>query len=59
MAEEKKVEPELSNVQQIVQHAMNSEPSKIKSLVNKEIASRVMTHIETKKTEVGSTIFGK
>lgn len=49
---------ELTNVQQIVQHAMNKEPSEIKNLVSKEITSRVMGHIEAKKAEVGSAVFG-
>lgn len=55
MAEEKK---KITNVQQIVQHAMNKEPSKLKTIINKEIASRVMGHIETKRTEVGAELFG-
>ena len=51
-------ENEITNTQQIVQHIINKEPSKMKSIVNKEIASRVMGHIEVKRTEVGEKLFG-
>lgn len=50
---------ELTNVQQIVQHVLNKEPSKLKNVVNKEISTRVMGHIEAKRSDVGSTLFGK
>ena len=59
MAEEENKPTELSNTQQIVQHIMNKEPSKLKTVVNKEIASRVMGHIDAKRTEVGTNLFGK
>ena len=48
----------LNNVQQIVQHIMNKEPSKLTNIVNKEIASRVVNHIDNKRAEVGSNLFG-
>ena len=57
MSDDTKVE--LTNVQQIVQHSMNKEPSMIKNLVSKEIASRVMDRIEARKTDIGSSVFGK
>lgn len=53
MAEEKK----LNNIQQIVQHSINKEPSKVKNLVGKEIASRIMTHIDNKRAQIGKTLF--
>lgn len=52
-------EPKLTVTQQIVQHAVSKEPSKMKSLVHKEISSRVMGHIETKRTKVGTDLFGR
>ena len=52
-------ENNISNVQQIVNYAMNKEPSKMKKLVNKEISARIMKHIQTKRTEIGSNLFGK
>jgi hypothetical protein len=48
-----------NNVQQIVTHINNKEPSQMKNLVNKEISSRVMGMIRTKRKEVGTTIFGR
>ena len=59
MSEEKDVNTEMTNVQQIIQHAINKEPSQMKNLVNKEIASRVMTGIDAKRADVGAKIFGK
>lgn len=50
---------ELTNVQQIVQYAMNKEPSKLKSIATREISARIMDHIQTKRIEVGSKLFGK
>lgn len=50
--------PELTPVQQIVQHAIAKEPSQLKGLVHKEIASRVMSAIQTKRAEVGKKLFG-
>jgi len=50
---------ELTNVQSIVQHAINKEPSKLKNVVTKEISSRIMSHIQSKRSDVGSKLFGK
>jgi len=50
---------EQSIVSQIVTHALNKEPSKLTPLVQKEIASRVMTRIEAKRAEVGKKLFGR
>lgn len=48
-----------SGVQQIMQYVLDKEPSKIKDAVEKEIASRVMNSIETRRRKVGSALFGK
>lgn len=59
MSNENKAETQLSAVQQIVQHAVNKEPSQMSSLVHKEIASRVMQQIDTRRAVVGKKLFGK
>jgi len=48
-----------NNVQQIITHINNKEPSQLKNIVNKEIASRVMGMIQDKRKEVGRDIFGR
>lgn len=48
---------EKSVVAQIVHHAMNKEPAKMTTLVNQEVASRVMAGIESKRKEVGRKLF--
>lgn len=52
-------EPKLTRTQQIIQHVVDKEPSKMKTLVHKEISSRVMGHIEAKRSIVGADLFGK
>ena len=56
MSEENK-EPSIIN--QIVNHAINKEPSKIAPLVHKEISARVMSKIDAKRAEVGKKLFNK
>ena len=51
-------ENEVTSTQQIVKHIINKEPSKMKSVVNKEIAARVMGHIEVKRADIGEKLFG-
>jgi len=46
-------------LQQIVQHAVNKEPSKIGPLVNKEISARVMARIDDKRQDVGKKLFSR
>lgn len=58
MSEEDK-NVEMTPVQQIVQHVINKEPSQLKGILSKEIASRVMDRIDIKKQEIGSTVFGQ
>lgn len=59
MSDEKNKAPELTTTQQIVQHAINKEPSQLSTLVHKEIASRVMTKIDTRRADVGKHLFVK
>ena len=49
----------LNPVQTILNHAVRSEPSQMKSAVGAEVASRVMNIIQTKRTEIGGKMFGK
>lgn len=49
----------LNPVQTILNHAIRSEPSQMKSAVGAEIASRVMNIIQSKRSEVGAKLFGK
>ena len=51
-------EIKLSNTQQIVQHIINKEPSKLAEPVGKEIAAHVVAHIEDKKMKIGADLFG-
>jgi hypothetical protein len=44
---------------QIIHHTLNKEPAQVKDIVNKEIASRVLALIDTKRSEVGVTLFNK
>ncbi len=46
-----------SGLGQIVQLAIKKEPSQIGPIVNKEIASRVMSRIDDKRREIGSKLF--
>lgn len=57
MAEEQKQEVPI--LTQIVQHSVASEPSKLKNLVSKEIATRVMSSIDARRTSIGKKLFGK
>ena len=53
------MEDEKTSMQQIVQHIINKEPSKLAEPVGKEIAAHVMHHIEDKKREIGTDLFDK
>lgn len=61
MAEEngEKQPKEVPVLTQIVQHAVNAEPSKLKNLVNKEIASRVMGGIDARRAVIAKKLFGQ
>lgn len=59
MAEENNNKPELTPVQQIVQHAINKQPSELKNVLNKEIAGRVMGKIDDRRAQVAKKLFGK
>jgi len=50
-------QPHMSPAKQIIQHVMNKEPAQMKTIVNKEIASRVMAHIDARRPEVASQLF--
>lgn len=48
-----------SYVSQIVQNTMNKKPTAVKSLVQKEIANRVLSSINNRRKEVATKLFSK
>jgi hypothetical protein len=48
-----------SPARQIIQHTINKEPAQVKNIVSKEIATRVLSMIDAKRSEVGAKLFGR